>query len=410
MRKLFFGFMAMSAMLFTACDDDDDGPITPGGNGGGNDGNIVKVGEITADETWETGNVYELDGRVSVTNGATLTIEPGVIVKGQTGAGANASVLIIARGSKIMAEGTADQPIIFTGVNDEIEPGQIASPNLDATFVNQWGGLIVLGDAPISASSSEVQIEGIPPSDDNGLYGGSDPNHDAGVLKYISIRHGGALIGDGNEINGLTLGGVGDGTTIENIEVVANQDDGIEWFGGNVDVSNVVIWNCGDDGLDTDQDWIGTCDNFLIITPQGGSAFELDGPEGNLNRGVHTLSNGVVFAGDRIDHLIDFDDFTNAELINIYFYGWSESYGPAMTADGPFAPIETFGGDGNGTSSNWEYTLTPNGAPADSIFKGVPAAILTEVSGPAAKTVGPTSADFGWTWAAQSGALNDAGL
>ncbi len=212
-------------------------------------------------------------------SGVTLTIEPGVIIKGEAGTGPNATALLIARGATLMAEGTASEPIIFTSVADEIEPGDIASPNLDPTLNGLWGGLIVLGHAPISADAASVQIEGIPASDQNGLYGGADPADNSGVLKYISIRHGGANIGEGNEINGLTLGGVGSGTVIENIEIVSNQDNEIEWFGGTVSVSNVVVWNTGDDAIDTDQAWSGTLDNFAIINP-GDECFELDGGEG----------------------------------------------------------------------------------------------------------------------------------
>ena len=154
-----------------------------------------------------------------------------------------------------------------------------------------------MGNATISASNttgdvSSVQIECIPTSDANGLYGGNDDDDDSGVLKYISIRHGGANIGSGNEINGLTLGGVGSGTVIEHIEVVANQDDGIEWFGGKVNTSNVVVWNCGDDGIDTDQSWSGTLDNFVVIT-SAGHCFELDGPEGSYSAG-HVIQNGNI--------------------------------------------------------------------------------------------------------------------
>jgi len=130
-----------------------------------------------------------------------------------------------------------------------------------------WGGILILGNAKGSFAGgvTEVQIEGIPASDTNGLYGGSNDADNSGVLKYISIRHGGANIGEGNEINGLTLGGVGSGTVIENIEVVANQDDGIEWFGGTVSVKNALVWNSGDDAVDTDQAWAGTLDNFIVI-------------------------------------------------------------------------------------------------------------------------------------------------
>ena len=172
---------------------------------------------VTTNSLWEAGRIYILEGRIAVTSGATLTIQPGVIVKGRDGSGSNATALVIARGGKLIAEGTAESPIIFTSVADLIIPGQIASPNLQPALNGLWGGLLVLGKAPISASAEAVQIEGIPASDLNGLYGGTDPLDNSGSIKYISIRHGGANIGEGNEINGLTLGGVGSGTVIENV-------------------------------------------------------------------------------------------------------------------------------------------------------------------------------------------------
>jgi len=140
------------------------------------------------------------------------------------------------------------------------------------------------------------------------------------VFKFVSIRHGGTNIGAGNEINGLTLGGVGSGTVIENIEIVGNQDDGIEWFGGAVNVSNVIVWNCGDDGIDTDQAWTGTLDNFVVIGVTGHS-FELDGPEGSANGG-HTIRNGSIKAsynGRVSEDLINVDENSDVDLSNLYF-------------------------------------------------------------------------------------------
>src|SRR5690606_30719256 len=245
-----------------------EGNDKPDNGGDGGESNVEITSNITNNTTWETGKVYVLAGRIAVTSGVTLTIQPGVIVKGEVGSGANATALLIARGAKIMAEGTAAQPIIFTSTADEIMPGQVASPNMEPTLEGLWGGLMIMGKAKGSFAGdvAEIQIEGIPASDTNGLYGGSDDADNSGVLKYISIRHGGANIGEGNEINGLTLGGVGSGTVIENVEVVANQDDGIEWFGGTVNVKNALIWNSGDDAVDTDQSWAGTLDNFIIIS------------------------------------------------------------------------------------------------------------------------------------------------
>ncbi|MEL6122903.1 MAG: hypothetical protein AAFQ02_07220 [Bacteroidota bacterium] len=368
---------------------------------------IDKSGEISADETWTAGNVYILKDRVTVTNGAKLTIEAGVVVKGEAGTGANASALLVARGSQLMAMGTEAAPIIFTSIADEIMPGQIVSPNLTPDVNGLWGGVIVLGNAPISAANesdedvSEVQIEGIPTSDANGLYGGTDAADNSGTITYISIRHGGSNIGEGNEINGLTLGGVGSGTTINNVEIVANQDDGIEWFGGDASIDGALVWNCGDDGLDTDQDWNGSCTNFLVVTPVGGSGFELDGPEGSTQRGFHTFDNGALFAGGEVDHLVDWDGSTNAAITNLYIFGLPEGY----PTDFP-TPIESFGGDGSGTSSAWEVTL-PAGAGLDIL--GDAAGITTEVA-VGSQTKGPRASDFPWTWANQSGALGSIGL
>src|SRR5690606_2551985 len=209
---------------------------------------------------------------------------------------------------------------------DEISPEQVAtgnfsSPNLSSTTSGLWGGLIVLGNARISASAETVGIEGIPASDPNGLYGGTNDTESSGTLKYISIRFSGTDIGEGNEIQGLTLGGVGSGTVIENIEIVGSADDGIEWFGGKVNVSNVVVWNCGDDGIDTDQSWSGTLNNFAVIGASG-HAFELDGPEGSATYGIHTIKNGFIrMSSDEIttQEIINTDDNSNVSLQNLYF-------------------------------------------------------------------------------------------
>lgn len=359
---------------------------------------VVLTSNITQNTTWTSDKVYVLGGRITVVDGVTLTIEAGTIVKGQAGTGANATALLIARGAKLIAEGTADAPIIFTSVADEITPEDVAaknfgSPNLEPDINGLWGGLIILGRARISASNdngdvSEVQIEGIPTSDPNGLYGGDNDADNSGVLKYISIRHGGANIGAGNEINGLTLGGVGSGTIIENVEVVANQDDGIEWFGGTVNTKNVVVWNVGDDAIDTDQSWSGTLDNFIVVTPTG-HCFELDGPEGSYAAG-HTIQNGTVIASrdERAsEDLINVDANSIVALKNLFFTGIID-----------------------GQKIN---RVTAAGVSFESIELDVAAADLpNHVNGdvPAGVTAGGSSkADasvFGWTWAAQADALS----
>jgi len=351
---------------------------------------IDVTANITSDVIWETGKVYVLTSRIAVESGATLTIQPGVIVKGEAGTGANATALLIARGGKIMAEGNADSPIIFTSIADNIEPGQIESPNLDPSLNGLWGGLIILGNAPISADEVPSQIEGIPPSDQNGLYGGDDAADNSGMVKFVSIRHGGANIGEGNEINGLTLGGVGSGTVIENIEIVANQDDGIEWFGGTVNVKNAVIWNAGDDAVDTDQSWGGTLDNFIVVNP-GDECFELDGPEGEMVA-KHTIKNGSVYAGNA-QGLVDLDDNSNVDMMNIYFFG--------LEADQDFDQIPTVYPC---SFTTFEATL-PDGTVVTDFFKDGSDAFVTEVA-EGANTVGADASVFStWSWAAVSGNL-----
>lgn len=198
--------------------------------------------------TWTADNIYVLRGFVYVNEGQTLTIEPGTVIKGQPGQGAGASALIVARGGRLVAQGTAENPIIFTALDDDIEdPDDIA--------INErglWGGLILLGRAPINHANSETIIEGIPETEARGIYGGNDPDDDSGILSYISLRHGGTNIGSGNEINGLTLGGVGRGTQISFIEVYGNDDDGFEWFGGTVNTSYLASIYNQDDAFDWD--------------------------------------------------------------------------------------------------------------------------------------------------------------
>lgn len=396
--NLLFSLVLFASLIFTSCEKENDDPIID------EDPTARITANITENTTWKTGNVYILGGRITVMNGVTLTIEPGVIVKGEAGTGANATALLVARGGKIMAEGTAAKPIIFTSVADEIMPedivaGNFGSPNLDPDINGLWGGLMVMGKAPISASNesgdvSEVQIEGIPTSDQNGLYGGNVPNDNSGVIKYVSIRHGGTNIGSGNEINGLTLGGVGSGTVIENIEVVANQDDGIEWFGGTVNVKNAVVWNAGDDAIDTDQSWSGTLDNFVVIAP-GNHNFELDGPEGSMKAG-HTIQNGTVVANDpssgRVSSdLINLDDNSRVALKNIWF---------TQVADGQKINRVTF------NTGEVSFTGISINVAADQLATHVNGTVPAGVQASSSPTAKANVSAFGWTWASKAGKLS----
>jgi hypothetical protein len=360
--------------------------------------NRIVTSNITSNTTWFSDTIYQLGGRITVEDGATLTIQPGTVIKGEAGTGANATALLIARGGKLIAEGTPQLPIVFTSVADEITPkmisqGNFQSPNLDPTVNGLWGGVIVLGKAKISPKPDatgeviSVQIEGIPTSDANGLYGGNQDTDNSGIMKYVSIRHGGANIGSGNEINGLTLGGVGSGTVLENIEVVANQDDGIEWFGGTVNANNVVVWNAGDDGLDTDQSWGGTCDNFVVVTAAG-HAFELDGPEGSYSAG-HIFKNGNVVCSN--------GDVTTQDLIN------TDANSIVDMMDIYFTNVVSGQKINRVTAVGVTYTGIVINVPTDSLQNHVNGPVPTGVT--AGNTPKANTSVFSWTWASQSGNL-----
>lgn len=213
------------------------------------------------DVTWTNDYLWVLDDLVFVDEGQTLRIEPGTVVKGDAGNGADASALVVARGGKIFAEGTAERPIIFTSLKDDLSTTEDRSRR----FRGGWGGVILLGRAPINPAAGVHDIEGIPPNAFRNVYGGTDPNDSSGVLRYVSIRHGGTVLEEDEEINGLTLGGVGRGTTIEYVEVVSNKDDGIEWFGGTVDAKYLVSAFVGDDSYDIDQGYQGRGQFWVAI-------------------------------------------------------------------------------------------------------------------------------------------------
>ncbi|GAA0892246.1 hypothetical protein GCM10009122_19250 [Fulvivirga kasyanovii] len=292
--------------------------------------NEVLSGLITANKTLTADRIWELAGRVIVTDGATLTIEPGTIIKGRPGEGTNASVLMIARDGMIDAEGTADNPIIFTATADNIAVGQKIGTNLDANDNELWGGVVILGNAPISPDAgTTAQIEGVPASEPLGQYGGDVADDNRGTLKYVSIRHGGTTIDAvaGNDINGLTLGGVGSGTTISHIEIFANYDDGVEFFGGSVNLSNLLVYTVGDDAIDVDQAYSGTVSNFLVYTSTAASSdegLEIDGPEGSENStGKFTIENGTITSVDGGGFAADFKSKAQGTVNNVKYSGFT---------------------------------------------------------------------------------------
>lgn len=203
--------------------------------------NTVNVsGTITANTTWSPKNRYVLGGFVGVAAPAVLTIEPGTVIYG----GDNKASLFIRRGAKIVADGTNRRPIVFT------------SPQITGSRSQRdWGSLIVLGNAPINDSTKGF-LEGLPSTPEYS-FGGSDPNDDSGILRYVRLEFGGFEIETNQEINGLTLAGVGRGTVVDYVEVLFNKDDAFEFFGGTVDAKHLLGVGFADDGLDFDLGYQG---------------------------------------------------------------------------------------------------------------------------------------------------------
>tara|TARA_B110000459_G_scaffold47015_1_gene52469 strand:- start:4968 stop:6590 length:1623 start_codon:yes stop_codon:yes gene_type:complete len=260
---------------------------------------------ISSNLSWDNGTEYLLDGYVFVPVGQTLNIEAGTVIKGIStpNTGDAASALIVPKGAMINAQGTASQPIIFTSEFDtELDNNE----DLTKDDKGLWGGLIILGNGIVGVDGGVQNVEGIPSTEGRAEYGGTDNTENSGTLTYVSIRHGGAKLEANNEINGLTLAGVGSGTTIDYVEVFANLDDGIEFFGGAVNVKHASVSFCGDDSFDYDQSWDGNGQYwFSLQDAESNRAGEWDGSEqADLTPQVTPIIANATFigAGDTSDN------------------------------------------------------------------------------------------------------------
>ena len=262
--------------------------------------------------SWTNDKTYLLDGLVFLEPGGVLNIQEGTVVKFTANAAVgNPSALLITRGAKINAIGTPAQPVIFTAEADDVNDPNDLGPTDNAL----WGGIVLLGKGATQKNgNSEVIIEGIPTSETRGTYGmpaGQQDNADnSGTLKYVSIRHGGRQIVSGSELNGLSLGAVGSGTTLEYIEVYANSDDGIEFFGGAPNLKYAVVAFCEDDSFDWDE----------VFTGQGQFWFSIQRED-------------IADAGGELDGSTP-DDLT--PFSNPAVYNWTHiGSGPGATASNP---------------------------------------------------------------------------
>jgi len=267
----------------------------------------VPASDISTSTTWTKANSpYRLKGQVYVTNGASLTIEAGVIVASLP---ADQGSLAITRGSKIYVMGTKDEPVIMTSTNDT-NAGDGPGSGTWREACLEWGNLTVMGDALIAnsyISGNTATPTGLNESPMEGLtdpvkrlYGGDNDEDDSGEIHYLSLRYGGKVIGLANELNGLSLGGIGRATDIDHVEIMNNVDDGIEIWGGTVNLKYVSIWNIGDDSFDVDQGWRGKAQFGLIVqgysidasqgSGVGDNCLEIDGAEDSDAQPVTTAS------------------------------------------------------------------------------------------------------------------------
>lgn len=282
------------------------------------------TGTITSNVTLTTDAVWALSGKVVVggdnANSATLTIQPGVKVFGKSGA----DYLVISRGSKIQAVGTASNPIVMTSVNDMLGLS-------DEESAGQWGGLVLLGNAPTNKcpdlTNCAVEAEG-----EAGKYGGNNPEDNSGALKYVQVKYAGYEVIPDNELNGITFAGVGRGTTVEYIQVHNNVDDGVEFFGGTVDLKHVVLTGNRDDSLDWADGWTGRMQHVLIRhnpnDTKANRGIEADNQSSNFTAtpvSKPQISNltiiGNNFDGDEDSEGILLRAGTNAELYNVIVTG-----------------------------------------------------------------------------------------
>jgi hypothetical protein len=275
------------------------------------------TGPITSDRTLTSDKDYLLKGVVFVEAPATLTIEAGTKIMGEK---ASNGALVIEPGAKIHAEGSADHPIVFTS---QAEPGERAP--------GDWGGLIVLGRAPINVPGGTANVEGI--TGDGTAYGGDKADDDSGVIKYVRIEFSGTQLSPDNEINGLTLAGVGNKTTIDYVMVHQTLDDCFEFFGGTVNAKHLICAYNGDDGFDWDLGYVGKL-QFLALQQDPNVADDTNGFEGDNDADSSLnapLSNPTIYNATLCGKNVDVDKqqygmllrrSTKAHLANLVVMGF----------------------------------------------------------------------------------------
>ena len=309
------------------------------------DGVCILSGTITEDLKLTSDNVYLLRGGVFIgddENETILEIEAGTTIYGES---STDGMLVVRRNSKIIAEGTAEAPIVFTSSKAE---GSRAR--------GDWGGLIINGNAPINACGDEsADLCEAFGEGGTGFYGGNDPEDDSGVLKYVRVEFAGTLVSPENELNGIAFQAVGNSTVVDYVQVHMNADDGVEFFGGTVDVKHVLITGVGDDSLDWTDGWQGSAQYVILqqSDDNGDNGIEADN-NGEANdaapRSNPTLANFTIIGSpnnERSDVGVLLREGTAASIMNFAVLGFNEVC-VRVDNDATFAQLE----EGNITFTN----------------------------------------------------------
>lgn len=304
MKKVILSILSISTLLLASCSLDNDDE-----NGGGTTVGEVTAqnlaGNLTTDLILDASVAHNLTGALLVKDGATLTIEAGTRINAL--AGGTDVYILVEKGGKIIADGTEAKPILFTS-------------NASIPKAGDWGGIIINGMAPLSrqaSSSSNAATE----VKNSIFFGGDDVNDNSGILNYVKLEYTGARIDDEAEHNGLTLNGVGAGTTISNIAILNGDDDAIEFFGGSVNTSNILVVNAKDDMFDFTQGYTGTCTNLYGIREANYTAVTSDPrgieADGNLDGNTPTDIAQSDFTIDGITIINNGDTVDMADAIKV---------------------------------------------------------------------------------------------
>ena len=278
---------------------------------------IVVRGRLSGDVQWESRYYYVLRGAVFVSEGATLTVQPGTTVVGEL---ATTGTLIVERGARIIANGRRDAPIVFT-----------SDQPIGSRARGDWGGLILNGRAPVNLPGGVGIGEG-----DTGEYGGDDPNDDSGMLRYVRVEYAGIEFSPDNELNGIAFQGVGRGTLVDFVQVKHNKDDGVEFFGGTVDAKHLVLTSIGDDSIDWTFGWTGRV-QFAVAHQQGDDADNgIEADNNGNNNDLEPRSNPTIYnltligdpdteEGSESDDGMEIREGTAATIRNFIVMGFKEN-------------------------------------------------------------------------------------